>query len=276
MRLAIRTPTLGAILCAALVHAAVMQGLAQGGAPQTAAAGGTGAALFRARCAECHGADAKGERGPDLTKLWTADGADERAFRAIRLGVPGSIMPPSQAPDEEIRAIVTYLRSVGTAGSGSTSAGNAANGERIFGASCESCHLVNGRGGRLGPDLSRIATSQPREAIARAIRDASASFAVGYQPVIVVTRDGQRIRGTRKGEDPFSIQIMDTRERLQGYLKADVREVASDSQSLMPSFGPDRLSDADLDDLLRFLATLRPLEPSGQAGADDAPLRGRP
>src|SRR5437773_322168 len=30
-----------------------------------------GAAMFRERCAECHGADAKGERGPDLTRLWT-------------------------------------------------------------------------------------------------------------------------------------------------------------------------------------------------------------
>src|SRR4030088_1459841 len=65
-----------------------------------------GAALFRERCADCQGADAKGVRGPDLTRLWTTEGSDERAFRTIRSGVPGSIMPPSPAPDDELWAIV--------------------------------------------------------------------------------------------------------------------------------------------------------------------------
>jgi hypothetical protein len=50
---------------------------------------------------------------------------------------------------------------------------------------------------------------------------------------------------------------MDTRERLQGYLKADLSEVTMDKQSLMPVYGPDRLNDRDLDDLLRYLTGLR-------------------
>jgi hypothetical protein len=75
--------------------------------------------------------------------------------------------------------------------------------------------------------------------------------------VTVITADGQRVRGTRKGEDAYSVQIMDTHERLQGYVKADVREVRRDSESLMPDFGQDRLNDRDLDDLLAFLGTLR-------------------
>src|SRR5438552_16878423 len=71
-----------------------------------------GPALFRERCADCHGADAKGGRGADLTRLWMKDGADERAMKTIRTGVAGSIMPPSSAPDEEIRAIVASLRRI--------------------------------------------------------------------------------------------------------------------------------------------------------------------
>ena len=70
-----------------------------------------------------------------------------------------------------------------------------------------------------------------------------------------------------KSDDAFSIQIMDTRERLQGYLKADLREVTRDKKSLMPDYGPDRLSDAELNDLLGFLGTLR---------SGDAAGRGRP
>jgi hypothetical protein len=75
--------------------------------------------------------------------------------------------------------------------------------------------------------------------------------------VTLVTRDGERVRGVRKNEDEFSIQIMDTRERLQGYLKSNLTEVTMDKQSVMPTYGSDRLPDRDLDDLLRYLATLR-------------------
>ena len=78
--------------------------------------------------------------------------------------------------------------------------------------------------------------------------------------VTIVTRGGELIRGIKKNEDEFSIQIMDTRERLQGYLKANLSEVAVDRQSLMPVYGPDRLNDRDLDDLLRYLTGLRAAE----------------
>ena len=74
-----------------------------------------GGALFRERCADCHGADAKGGRGPDLTRLWTTEGSDQRVFQTLRSGVPGSIMPSSPAPDDELWAIVAYLRNVSTA-----------------------------------------------------------------------------------------------------------------------------------------------------------------
>jgi len=75
--------------------------------------------------------------------------------------------------------------------------------------------------------------------------------------VTLVTRQGERIRGVRKNEDEFSIQIMDMRERLQGYLKTNLSDVTMDKQSVMPAYGSDRLPDRDLDDLLRYLSTLR-------------------
>lgn len=221
-----------------------------------------GATMFRERCADCHGPDAKGVSGPDLTRLWSSGATDERVFQTIRSGVQGSIMPPSTAPDPELWAIVAYLHNLGTAKPERASGGTAANGERIFATNCASCHRIDGRGGRLGPDLSRIPANQSNQVLTRAVRDASASFTVGFEPVTIVTRDGQQIRGTRKAEDVFSIQIMDTRERLQGYLKTNLRSVTRDKQSLMPDFGPDRLADQDLNDLLAFLATRRVSGPS--------------
>ena len=70
------------------------------------------------------------------------------------------------------------------------------------------------------------------------LRGTSDVIRPGYEPVTLVTRDGQRIRGVRKNEDEFSIQIMDMRERLQGFLKANLTEVTDEKQSVMPVYGP--------------------------------------
>jgi len=61
----------------------------------------------------------------------------------------------------------------------------------------------------------------------------------------------------KKNEDQFSVQVMDTRERIQGYLREDMRSVSNEKKSAMPVFGPDKLSDADLDDLLAYLESLQ-------------------
>jgi putative heme-binding domain-containing protein len=215
-----------------------------------------GTGLYRERCAECHGADAKGVPGHDLTRLWVSGATDGTVFQTIRAGVPNTLMPSSAAPDEELWAVVSYLGSLNGAAASNAGSGNTENGERIFWSACGSCHAVNGRGGPLGPDLSRIG-QQSREALTRAIRQPSDSMGATFRIVTLVTRDGRRIRGLRKSEDAFSIQVMETNGALQGYLKSGLKEVTVDTSSLMPAFGSDRLSDHDLDDLLTFLNTLR-------------------
>jgi alcohol dehydrogenase (cytochrome c) len=76
-----------------------------------------GATAFGERCAACHGGDARGLNGPDLTKIWAAGATEDRVFQTIRRGVPGSVMPATDAPDEQIRAIIAYLKSLAPAAS---------------------------------------------------------------------------------------------------------------------------------------------------------------
>src|SRR5207253_11108977 len=61
----------------------------------------SGLALYRVRCADCHGLDAKGYRGPDLTAI-LGDMPDEKLLQTLRKGVPGTDMPASTAPDDEL------------------------------------------------------------------------------------------------------------------------------------------------------------------------------
>src|SRR5688572_22489430 len=151
-----KTPLLGCAYAAAAV-VLMAAGLSAGQNPAATnpraadpAAVKAGNGLYRERCAECHGADAKGVARHDLTLLWAAGATDAQVFGTIRSGVPNTIMPSSSAPDDELWAIVSYLRSLNTSATASAAGGSAAAGERTFMTMCASCHALNGRGGRLG------------------------------------------------------------------------------------------------------------------------------
>jgi putative heme-binding domain-containing protein len=222
-----------------------------------------GMGLFRSRCADCHGMDARGVRAPDLTQVWASGRSDDGLFKTLKTGVPGTEMPANPRMfDQEVWQILAYLRTIAAAAPTDTPRGNAQNGERIFRANCASCHRVDGAGGRLGPDLSRVGLARTRETMVRQIRGATEDFRPGYEPVTLTAANGQAIHGVKKNEDLFSVQIMDTRERIQGYEKDKMRSVVDDKKSAMPVFGPERLSQSDLDDVLRYLQGLRGFDPA--------------
>ena len=122
----------------------------------------SGMALYRVRCGDCHGLDAKGYRGPDLTTLLAGEMTDERLFQTIRKGVPGTDMPATTVPDDDLLLTIAYLRNLGTVAPAERPTGNVENGARVFAAQCASCHRVTGRGGRIGPDLTRIGVARSR------------------------------------------------------------------------------------------------------------------
>jgi putative heme-binding domain-containing protein len=214
-----------------------------------------GGALYAGRCADCHGGDAKGSRGPDLTQRWAKGATDESTFATIRSGVPGSIMPPSSAPDHELWAIVAYLRSISVAPQ-LVSSGDPGRGRALFVAECQQCHRVGAQGGALGPDLTQIGLVRSREALVTALREPSASVAAGFHTVELVSR-GERIEGVIKAEDAFSIQVLTTDGRLLGLSKSTLTKLVPRAESLMPVYSPAKLPDAALEDLLAYLGTLR-------------------
>jgi putative heme-binding domain-containing protein len=216
--------------------------------------------VYKRRCASCHGFDARGYRAPDLTTGQFSRGtSDAQLYRVITRGVPTTEMPPTALDDDEAWALVSYMRTLIVPTPTADVRRNVEAGEKIYWgkAGCGSCHMINGKGGRLGPDLSRIGMARSQMALVREIRNTAEYIPPGFEPVTVVTREGRQIKGCRKNEDSFSIQIMDTNEQLLTFLKRDVREVIDEKRSLMPDYGPDKLTDAELDDLLGYLRTLR-------------------
>jgi putative heme-binding domain-containing protein len=223
----------------------------------------SGMGLFRGRCADCHGMDAHGVRAPDITQVWASGRTDDGLFKIVKSGIPGTEMPANpRIFDDEAWQILAYLRTLAAPAPTDPPRGNAEKGKTVFGAMCASCHRANGAGGRLGPDLSRVGSARSRDMMVRRIRGGVEGFGQGFAPVTLTPQTGPPISGVKKNEDLFSVQIMDTGERIQGYEKDKMKAVENGVRSAMPAFSSNRLSDADLDDLLRYLQTLRGFDPA--------------
>jgi putative heme-binding domain-containing protein len=227
--------------------------------------------IYRGRCGVCHGIDARGYRGSDLTSGdWVHGGGDVQLFRTIKNGITGTEMPGNgNMSEEEVWMVIAYLRTLSAPGSAAPERGDAARGEQIYWArdkgNCGQCHMIGARGGRLGPNLTRIGAARSVAALEREIRQPGEVIPVGFETITVVTRDGKKLRGLRKNEDTFSVQMMTGDEELRTFLKRDIADViAEPERSLMPAYGPERLSDAELTDLVRYLRTLRSLPAATQ------------
>ena len=228
-----------------------------------------GAVLFRQECVFCHGVSARGGmRGPDLTTgSWSHGGSDAELAATIRAGVTGTAMPPNTLTAEEIWQIIAYLRTQQQPATAAT--GDAKRGETLFfGATrCSSCHIVNGRGGRVGPELSTVGSARSRAYIIESIREPGRSLSenrafggdttLKYDTVTLVTADGSTIVGVPLNEDTFTVQVMDMNERIHSLEKKSLKSFRHENRSLMPVYGVNQLSNADLDDVVAFLQTLR-------------------
>jgi putative heme-binding domain-containing protein len=148
-------------------------------------------------------------------------------------------------------------------------AGNVAHGKELFygDANCSLCHMVEGKGGRLGPDLTAVGGSRTREAIIDSVRNPSRRLAWGltestkefpqeYETITVVTADGKEIKGVALNEDSFSVQMMDANEQIYLLEKDKLRSFKKTRESMMPAFNPDVLSDKDLEDIVAYLISV--------------------
>src|SRR5262245_40900898 len=107
--------------------------------------------VYKRSCSLCHGLDARGYRAPDLTTGQFSPGtSDAQWYRVITRGIPATEMADTNMNEDEVWALISYLRTVIVPGSNENARGNAQTGETIYSAKagCNSCHMINGKGGR--------------------------------------------------------------------------------------------------------------------------------
>jgi len=222
-----------------------------------------GGRVFLAECGRCHGHDGKGndETGaPDLTRgRFRNASTDAGLFQVIRDGIPGTAMIGiGWAPDPTIWQIVAYINTLRIDPGDYDLPGSVDRGRGIFNSkgNCASCHMVQGKGGRLGPDLSTVANRRKPEELRTDLADPDESVEPRWWTLRVARADGSMVEGLRMNEDTFTLRIMDADENLWHFSKRELRSLERIETSPMPSV-VGALTASEVDDLVAYLFSLR-------------------
>ena len=217
--------------------------------------------LFRTMCANCHARSGTGGRGPALRRgIFRYASSDEALFKVINEGIPRVGMPNLAVygyPEEDVWRVVSFVRSLSRQPVEVKLSGDAETGERLFEeADCGTCHMVNGEGGRLGPDLSDIGWLRSPKFLRVSLLTPDEDVLPRWWQLWFRLRDGTEIEGLRVDEDTSSVRIMDYEENLRSFLKRDLVDLERIEESTMPSY-EGVLEESQLDDLVAYLYSLR-------------------
>jgi putative heme-binding domain-containing protein len=167
-------------------------------------------------------------------------------------------MPPAGLGDEDVWRVVAYIRSLRARAADFPTEGDRERGAALFWgkAECGRCHMVHGRGGLLGPDLSDLAQRLSLRALREALTVPKPLPPKGYEPASITTNQGERIRGVLKNRHNFSYQLLSEDGRLHLLSADEVARVDIADSSLMPADYERRLSIVEFRDLLAYLTRL--------------------
>jgi cytochrome c553 len=160
----------------------------------------TGATIFKAECASCHGRRATGGLGPDLTRGTFRNAVDDDGlFRVIAGGIPGSRMPGAlgRHSAEDIWQLVGYVRSLGPA----------------TGATVRSDKPTDRQ-----PSGEQLRAEPQSAAGIRGAGDANLI-------VRITTLSGAVHSGRRMDEDTFSVRVLDDRGVLRSFERSALRSI---------------------------------------------------
>ena len=268
----------------------------------------------KGRCFTCHSVGGRGSavRGPNQgqfgAKFPTPIGARaverarERSEKTGReytatdylvesLAVPGAYVvegyknemaivyaPPISLSLKEIKAVLTYLQSLGgeidleainnpgdvggeyfarIAAATEAGGGDPGNGEIVFEDYCSECHQIEGEGGEVGPDLT-LAGINKLGFLSDSILHPAKEFTEGFETYIVVNKEGRRFIGIRTRETAEEIDITRATGEVVTIAQADIAEITQDENtSIMPEDMTEALTVKDFQDVLAFMLMLK-------------------
>ncbi len=198
--------------------------------------------------------------------------------------------PPISLSLKEIKAVVSYLMSLGgdldiaaidtkpseltqkfyakISAAAEAGGGDPTQGAIVYEDNCSDCHVLNGEGGRVGPDLTGI-SGKGLKFISNSILRPAKSLTKGFETYVVINKEGRQTIGLKTRDDASEIDITKANGDVVTIAKTDIKEIrADDTKSVMPDDLSEAMTVKDYQDILSFLM-LQKLKPKQkQQGGD--------
>jgi putative heme-binding domain-containing protein len=121
---------------------------------------------------------------------------------------------------------------------------------------CLSCHRMGDAGSYVGPALDAVGASRTPGQLHASLQSPKKEVLPENRIVRLVTSDGKAVTGRLLNQDAFSVQLIDASGQLRSFARSGLREYTIVTTNPMPSYA-DKLSAQELDDLVRYLSSLR-------------------
>ena len=135
--------------------------------------------------------------------------------------------------------------------------GDAKAGNTIFINNCSSCHMVELKGNRIGPELTQIGKKFDKIALLDAMVNPSASIVFGYESWLVNTKDGESVFGFLISENKQSIVIKDISGVQHVIAQNKISSKKKQEKSLMPEPSTTGLTEKNLADIAAYLLLIK-------------------
>lgn len=215
-----------------------------------------GRKVYLKSCSGCHGPTGEGGRGPNLaTGRQIRRATDRQLFASLKNGVAGTDMPPTPVGEDELWQLVAFVRSLSSPAYEVPVPGDEQAGAGVFGSKgeCSRCHMIAGRGGYLGPDLTNVGMLRSLNQIREAVQKPSERWTEGYQAVTAHLKSGRKIEGVLRDRTNYALTILDATGQLHLLKQNEVTDYRLSTRSLMPETRG-RLSAEEIRDVIRFLS----------------------
>jgi len=130
--------------------------------------------------------------------------------------------------------------------------GDRQRGAKVFSAQCATCHAVQGRGKRVGPDLTGAA-SRARETLLVDLLDPSRQVSPDFMAYVALTADGQTFTGVLAAESSSGITLREADGVERAIDRTSIEQFRPTGKSLMPDGLEQKISQQELADLIEFL-----------------------
>ena len=138
--------------------------------------------------------------------------------------------------------------------------GNVSRGRSIFysnKSTCSLCHSINGKGGNLGPDLSKLGSIRNKKDFLEAIVFPNSTIVNGSENYIITTVSGQSYTGIIQRENSEFIYLANLNNSRQAIHRNKIKDIKRSPISLMPTGLNQTMNSQELSDLIAFLQSCK-------------------